>query len=52
MTQELDATPGYEVFALGWRMTSKHYHIKLVLPSHAVLDDIPSAAVFIKMEFL
>jgi len=48
----LNATPGYEVFALGWRITSKCHHIKLVLPSYAVLDDIPSIAVFMKTEFL
>lgn len=33
-------------FALDWIMTSKCYHIKLVLLSHAVLNDIPSLAVF------
>lgn len=32
-------------FALDWIMTSKHHHIRLVLLSHAVLDDIPSLAV-------
>lgn len=33
-------------FALDWIMTSKCHHIKLVLLSHAVLDDILSLAVF------
>lgn len=33
-------------------MTSKGHHVKLVLPSDAVLDDIPSVAVFVKTEFL
>lgn len=35
-----------KLFALDWIMTSKCHHIKLVLLSHAVLDDIPSLAVF------
>lgn len=34
-------------FALDWIMISKYHHIKLVLLSHAVLDDIPSLAVFL-----
>lgn len=33
-------------FALDWIMTSKHHHVRLVLFSRAVLDDIPSLAVF------